>query len=149
MNEAPFRCSTLGLAPGLAHKHYKKLAILVRDKHSSLFRKSVNYEQICNIGRCKGQILQPIRPIRKLQRKWSVMITAPWLAQITLPSEENSINSWLICLQSLSHPTNICCLQSTFLSEVLKSCEWNSIWSKKWDVFCESASLKKLSRRKQ
>jgi hypothetical protein len=45
MNEAPFRCSTLGLAPGLAHKHYNKRAILVRDKHSSLLRKSVNYEQ--------------------------------------------------------------------------------------------------------
>ncbi len=43
MTEVHFRCSTLGLAPGLTHKHYTRPAILARDKHSSLLRKSVNY----------------------------------------------------------------------------------------------------------
>jgi len=45
MNEAPFRCSTLGQAPGLAHRHYNRLAILARDKQSSLLQKSLNYKQ--------------------------------------------------------------------------------------------------------
>ncbi len=39
------RCSTLGYAPGLTHKHQTRLAILARGKHSSLLRKSVNYGQ--------------------------------------------------------------------------------------------------------
>ncbi len=39
----PFRCSTLGQAPGLIHKHQTRLERLVRDKHSSLLQKSVNY----------------------------------------------------------------------------------------------------------
>jgi hypothetical protein len=42
-SEAPFRCSTLGYAPGLTHKHKTRLGRLARDKHSSLLRKSVNY----------------------------------------------------------------------------------------------------------
>jgi hypothetical protein len=44
-SEVPFKCSTLGLAPGLTHKHYTRLEKLARDKHSSLLRKSVNYRQ--------------------------------------------------------------------------------------------------------
>jgi hypothetical protein len=43
MSESPFRCSTLGWAPGLTHKHYTRLEKLARDKH--LLRKSVNYGQ--------------------------------------------------------------------------------------------------------
>ncbi len=42
-SEAPFRCSTLGQAPGLTDKHYTRLERLAKDKHSSLLRKSVNY----------------------------------------------------------------------------------------------------------
>ncbi len=42
-SEAPFRCSTLGQAPGLTHKHQTRLERLAKDKHSSLLRKSVNY----------------------------------------------------------------------------------------------------------
>ncbi len=42
-SEAPFRCSNLGLAPGLTHKHLTRLERLARDKHSSLLRKSANY----------------------------------------------------------------------------------------------------------
>jgi hypothetical protein len=38
----PFRCSSLGYAPGLTHKHYTRLAVY---KHSSLLRKSVYYGQ--------------------------------------------------------------------------------------------------------
>ncbi len=41
-SDAPFRCSTLGQAPGLTHKHQTRLA---RDKHSSLLQKSVNYDR--------------------------------------------------------------------------------------------------------
>ncbi len=41
--EAPFRCSTLGQAPGLAHKHQTMLERLATDKHSSLLRIFVNY----------------------------------------------------------------------------------------------------------
>jgi hypothetical protein len=41
--EAPFRCSNLGKAPGLTHKHKTRLEWLARDKHSSLLRTSVNY----------------------------------------------------------------------------------------------------------
>jgi hypothetical protein len=57
MKEANFRYSTLGLAPGLTQKHYTRLAILARDKHSSLLQKSVNYEQkmFYNIGSCWKQ----------------------------------------------------------------------------------------------
>ncbi len=45
MSEAPFRerCSTLGQAPSLTHKHQTRLERLARDKHSGLLRKSVNY----------------------------------------------------------------------------------------------------------
>ncbi len=40
---APFRCSTLGYAPGLTRKHLTRLGRLARDKHSSLLQKSVNF----------------------------------------------------------------------------------------------------------
>jgi hypothetical protein len=55
MNKAPFKCSTLGLAPGLTQK------LLARDKHSSLLRKNVNYEQkkFNNIGPWPGRVLLP------------------------------------------------------------------------------------------
>ena len=39
----PGRCSSLGQAPGLTHKHQTRLERLARDKHSSLLQKSVNY----------------------------------------------------------------------------------------------------------
>ncbi len=45
MSKALFRCSTLWQAPGLTHKHQTRLAILAKDKHSSLLRKFVNYRQ--------------------------------------------------------------------------------------------------------
>ncbi len=35
--------STLGYAPGLAHKHYTRLERLARDKQCSLLRKYINY----------------------------------------------------------------------------------------------------------
>ncbi len=51
MNEAPFKCSTQGLSPGLTHKHQTRLAILARDKHTSLLQKSVTDKQkFYNIG---------------------------------------------------------------------------------------------------
>ncbi len=43
-SEAPFRCSALGWAPGLAHKQETSLERLAEDKRSSLLRKSVNYD---------------------------------------------------------------------------------------------------------
>jgi hypothetical protein len=43
MNEAHFRCSTKGQAPGLTHGHSTRLAIHARDEYYSLLRKSVNY----------------------------------------------------------------------------------------------------------
>ncbi len=43
--EAPFRCSTLGYAPGLTHKHQSRQERLARDKQSSLIRKSVDYDR--------------------------------------------------------------------------------------------------------
>ncbi len=42
-SEALFRCSALGLAPGLTHKHWTILEKPARDKHSSLLRAFVNY----------------------------------------------------------------------------------------------------------
>jgi hypothetical protein len=52
--EEPFRCSTLGLAPGLAHIPYSMLERLSMDKHSSLLRKFLNHGQkkFYNIGPC-------------------------------------------------------------------------------------------------
>jgi hypothetical protein len=35
--------ASLGLAPGLIHKHYSKMERLAREKPSSLLWKSVNY----------------------------------------------------------------------------------------------------------
>jgi hypothetical protein len=43
--EEPFRYSTLGYAPGLAHKQSTRLEKLVRGKHFSLSRKFLNYGQ--------------------------------------------------------------------------------------------------------
>ncbi len=37
-NEAPFRCSTLGQAPGHTHKQQTRVEKLARDKHSSLLK---------------------------------------------------------------------------------------------------------------
>ncbi len=45
LSVAPLRCSTLGQAPGLTHKHQTRLEKLDRHKHSSLFKKSVNQGQ--------------------------------------------------------------------------------------------------------
>ncbi len=44
-SKAPFRCSTLGRAPGLTHKHLTILERLAMDKHSSLLQKVVNYDR--------------------------------------------------------------------------------------------------------
>jgi hypothetical protein len=50
--EAHFRCSTLGYAPGLTHKHKTRLQRLARDKYSSLLSKGVtnNRKKFYNIG---------------------------------------------------------------------------------------------------
>jgi hypothetical protein len=45
LSEAPFRCSTLGYAPGLSHKHQTRLERLVREKQSSLLQKSLKYSR--------------------------------------------------------------------------------------------------------
>jgi hypothetical protein len=42
-SEANFRCSTVGLAPGLTHNHETRLELLAKNKHFSLLQKSVNY----------------------------------------------------------------------------------------------------------
>ena len=44
---APFRCFTVGYAPGLTHLSLERLA---RDKHSSLLQKLINYGQKGFIG---------------------------------------------------------------------------------------------------
>jgi len=51
-NEAHFRCSTLGKAPGLAHKQQTILERLAWSKHSSLLRNFVTYgsKTLYNIG---------------------------------------------------------------------------------------------------
>ncbi len=43
LNEAPFRRSTIGQAPGHVRKHYTSLERLARDRQSSLLLKLVNY----------------------------------------------------------------------------------------------------------
>jgi hypothetical protein len=50
--EEPLRCSTIGQAPGLAHKQETRLERLAMDKHSSLRQKFVNYREkmFYNIG---------------------------------------------------------------------------------------------------
>ncbi len=45
MNEAPFRCSTLGQAHYVTHKHSTRSAIFASETHSKLLRKSVIYGQ--------------------------------------------------------------------------------------------------------
>ncbi len=40
-----FRCSTLGQAPVLTHKHQTRLESLAKDKHSSLLQKIVTYDR--------------------------------------------------------------------------------------------------------
>jgi hypothetical protein len=42
-SEAPFRCSTLGQAPGFSHKYYNRMERPARDKHSCLLQTFVNY----------------------------------------------------------------------------------------------------------
>ncbi len=44
MSKAPFRCSTLGKAPDLAHKLLAGPERLVRDKYVRLLQAFVNYE---------------------------------------------------------------------------------------------------------
>jgi hypothetical protein len=44
-SKTPFRCSTLRLAPGLAHKQYTRLERLVRSECSTLLRKFVTYDR--------------------------------------------------------------------------------------------------------
>jgi hypothetical protein len=48
------RCSIVGLAPGLAHKHKTRLERLAMDKHSTLLRTLVNYDHEClmTLGTC-------------------------------------------------------------------------------------------------
>ncbi len=50
--EAPFKCSILGEAPGLAHSQYTRLERLVMSKPSSLIQKFVTYgrSEFYNIG---------------------------------------------------------------------------------------------------
>ncbi len=52
MSLAPFRCYTLGYAPGLTHRHETRLEGLSRDKHSGLLRKYVTYgrKKVYNTG---------------------------------------------------------------------------------------------------
>ncbi len=54
--EEPFRCSTLGLAPGLADKQKTRLERLARDKHSRLIRKFVNHGQKILITLARGTL---------------------------------------------------------------------------------------------
>ncbi len=44
-SEAPVFNSPIGWALGLTHKHWTSLERLARDKHSSLYRKSINYRK--------------------------------------------------------------------------------------------------------
>ncbi len=59
-SKAPFRCSTLGSAPGLTSKHKARLERLARDKRSSLLQKFVTYgrKQLYNIGPCAIKFLR-------------------------------------------------------------------------------------------
>ncbi len=51
-HEAPFRCFTLGQAPGPTHKHFTRLERPARDKHSKLLQTFVNYyrKTFCILG---------------------------------------------------------------------------------------------------
>ncbi len=62
MNESPFRCSTLGYAPGLTHKHLTRLERVAKNKHSSLLQKSVNYDRKIFIGLAPVYLL--VKPVR-------------------------------------------------------------------------------------
>ncbi len=55
LSEAPCRCSSLGWALGLAHKHYTRLERLVRDKRSRLLWKNVTYARKMFIKSWPGQ----------------------------------------------------------------------------------------------
>jgi hypothetical protein len=44
-SEAPFRCSTLRLAPGLTHKHLTRPERRVRNKHLGLVGPLISYEE--------------------------------------------------------------------------------------------------------
>jgi len=55
-SKAPFRCSTLGLAPDLAHKLWAWPERLVRDKYVSLLQAFVNYEHKFNTLGCRSSL---------------------------------------------------------------------------------------------
>jgi hypothetical protein len=52
--EEPFKCSTLGYAPGLVHKQKSRLERLTRGEHSSSLQEFVTY------GRKKYITLAPV-----------------------------------------------------------------------------------------
>ncbi len=63
-SEVPFRCSTLGWAPGFTHKHQTRLERLAKDKHSSLLRKSVNYGRIFFIVEEPAILISPVKSLQ-------------------------------------------------------------------------------------
>ncbi len=67
-SEAPFKCSILEWAPGLAHKQSTSMERLAKNKHSSLLRIFVNYGQkkFYNIGpgeNCTSKEVLPTWPM--------------------------------------------------------------------------------------
>jgi hypothetical protein len=55
-SKAPFRCSTLGKAPDLAHKLLARPERLARDKYVSLLQAIVNYDHKFNTLGCRSSL---------------------------------------------------------------------------------------------
>ncbi len=102
-SEAPFRCSTLGSAPGLTRKHWTWLERPARNKHTSLLRKIVNYGRKTFYN--PWDLYHKTSRIRNLQKidrfcnklvffLWSVTNTRAW---------ENSQAHYRICTLQLYH----------------------------------------------
>jgi hypothetical protein len=54
-SEEPFRSSIIELAPGLSHKHYTRVLKPTKNKHSSLLRPLISYEENLSIlTKCIG-----------------------------------------------------------------------------------------------
>jgi hypothetical protein len=87
--EATFKCSTLGYASGLTHKHQTRQERFAKDKHSSLLRTLVNYghKTFYNIGSCVRLVhLTGLFEMHSKATQATVKLTACFLKPLSLPS---------------------------------------------------------------
>ncbi len=87
MNEAPFRCSTLGQAPGHSYKHKTKLVIFARYKNSKKFY-NIGSWCLSQINHCLAKGLW--------QHTWGCTIYLRSLLIPELTGRDSAIKGWLL-----------------------------------------------------